>query len=299
MEDLAARVNEFLNRGFSGLEIAQQLGVSHSTVSRIAARAGRRLGPARGSRFDWAAIRAYYEAGHTIAECCRQFGISRGAWDRAVTRGDVAPRPKGTPPPSETRQAVKRLLDEGKTQAAIAAELGLSKATVAHHVRGLGIPPDKRFSRRYDWAEIQQAHDAGLSAMECCAKFGFARATWSKAVATGRIEPRGRKIPIDELLVVGRRTNRSHLKRRLLEEGIKENRCEICGITEWLGKPLNMQLHHKNGDGSDNRLPNLQLLCANCHSQTDTYGGRNGHRRRKPHLRLVEPPPEDEQQNVA
>jgi 5-methylcytosine-specific restriction endonuclease McrA len=40
-----------------------------------------------------------------------------------------------------------------------------------------------------------------------------------------------------------------------------------------------MQLHHINGDGSDNRLENIIFLCANCHSQTDTYGGRNGHRR--------------------
>jgi 5-methylcytosine-specific restriction endonuclease McrA len=65
----------------------------------------------------------------------------------------------------------------------------------------------------------------------------------------------------------------------LLKHGLKESRCERCGITEWQGNPLNMQLHHINGDGSDNRLENIIFLCANCHSQTDTYGGRNGHRR--------------------
>jgi hypothetical protein len=179
-------------------------------------------------------------------------------------------------------------------QAEIAQELGLSKATIAHHVRGLGMPADERFSRRYDWQEVQGAHDAGMSALECCKEFGFARATWSKAVATGRIQPRDRKIPLDELLVVGRKTSRSHLKRRLLEAGIKENRCEICGITHWMGKPVSMQLHHINGDGSDNRLENIQFLCGTCHSQTDTYGGRNGDRRLERNLRLVEPLPDDD-----
>jgi hypothetical protein len=81
-------------------------------------------------------------------------------------------------------------------------------------------------------------------------------------------------MPIEEL-VASRRRSRAHLKRRLLSAGIKQNRCEQCGITEWQGRPLSMALHHLNGDGRDNRLENLQLLCPNCHSQTDTFAGRN------------------------
>lgn len=63
------------------------------------------------------------------------------------------------------------------------------------------------------------------------------------------------------------------LKLKLLEEGIKENKCEICGITEWLGKPINCQLHHIDGDEKNNELSNLQMLCPNCHSQTENYCG--------------------------
>lgn len=63
------------------------------------------------------------------------------------------------------------------------------------------------------------------------------------------------------------------LKKKLLKENIKENKCEICGLTEWLGKPLTIQLHHINGNNSDNSLGNLQMLCPNCHSQTDSYCG--------------------------
>ncbi len=76
-----------------------------------------------------------------------------------------------------------------------------------------------------------------------------------------------------------------HLKGRLLKEGLKENRCEECGLTEWRGKPLSMALHHVNGNGEDNRLHNLSFLCPNCHAQTPNYGGRGGSR--KGRLKLV------------
>lgn len=65
------------------------------------------------------------------------------------------------------------------------------------------------------------------------------------------------------------------LKNRLLSEGYKECRCEKCGNTEWYGKPIPLELHHINGNNSDNRLENLQVLCPNCHAFTDNYGGKN------------------------
>ncbi|MEK6273109.1 MAG: hypothetical protein AABM42_10760 [Actinomycetota bacterium] len=97
----------------------------------------------------------------------------------------------------------------------------------------------------------------------------------------GDIVTRPKATPVEELFVAGRRRNRHHLKWRLLREGLKENRCEECGLTEWRGKPLNMALHHVNGDGHDNRLENIRFLCPNCHAQTPNYGGRNGHWRRR------------------
>lgn len=67
----------------------------------------------------------------------------------------------------------------------------------------------------------------------------------------------------------------SRLKLRLVNENKLEYKCAICGIDEWLGKPLSLQLDHINGINNDHRLENLRFLCPNCHSQTDTYAGKN------------------------
>lgn len=57
-------------------------------------------------------------------------------------------------------------------------------------------------------------------------------------------------------------------------------KCEKCGITEWLGQPINLEVHHINGDRTNNELENLQLLCPNCHSYTSTFA-RKGDKREK------------------
>ena len=65
------------------------------------------------------------------------------------------------------------------------------------------------------------------------------------------------------------------LKQRLIKEGIKQNICEICNSDSWMGKKLNCELDHIDGDRTNHRLENLRMLCPNCHSQTDTYRAKN------------------------
>ena len=56
---------------------------------------------------------------------------------------------------------------------------------------------------------------------------------------------------------------------------LRGRKCENCGLTEWLGEPIKLEVHHKNGDRSNNELENLQLLCPNCHSYTPTFTRKN------------------------
>jgi hypothetical protein len=70
--------------------------------------------------------------------------------------------------------------------------------------------------------------------------------------------------------------NRQLLKQRLIKNNDVKNECSICGLPpEWNKKPLTLTLDHINGVFNDNRKENLRILCPNCHTQTDTFAGRN------------------------
>lgn len=84
------------------------------------------------------------------------------------------------------------------------------------------------------------------------------------------------KTPLSEILVESSSFNRSHLKERLIKEFIIKYECSECKNTGlWNNKKLSLQLEHKNGISNDNRLENLCFLCPNCHSQSDTFAGKN------------------------
>jgi Zn finger protein HypA/HybF involved in hydrogenase expression len=84
------------------------------------------------------------------------------------------------------------------------------------------------------------------------------------------------KIPTKEILEGKHPQYQSYkLKNRLIEEGVKENRCEKCGHDEWMGEPLTIELHHLDGNKYNNLMENLQLLCPNCHSQTKNFRAKN------------------------
>lgn len=85
-----------------------------------------------------------------------------------------------------------------------------------------------------------------------------------------------RKIDIQEILDGKHphyQTNK--LRSRLIKEGIKKKECECCGLVDWLGKSISLELDHIDGNRYNHKLENLRIVCPNCHSQTDTYRGKN------------------------
>jgi Zn finger protein HypA/HybF involved in hydrogenase expression len=68
------------------------------------------------------------------------------------------------------------------------------------------------------------------------------------------------------------------LRFRILYE--QENKCNKCGLDEWLGESLVLELEHKDGNHFNNDRNNLEMLCPNCHSLTETWRGRNKRERK-------------------
>ena len=97
----------------------------------------------------------------------------------------------------------------------------------------------------------------------------FTGQAWNKGKVIGP------KRSVEEYLVENSVVQSFKLKGRLIAEGLKQHKCECCGITEWNGKPAPIELDHINGNHHDNRLENLRILCPNCHAQTATYRGKN------------------------
>ena len=100
------------------------------------------------------------------------------------------------------------------------------------------------------------------------------------------------KLPLDDLLVENSpyKGTSTSLKNRLLSAGILEEKCEECGqSSHWNHKKLVLQLDHKNGNRYDNRRENLRILCPNCHTQTETFGGKRRKNQRFVDKRIVQP----------
>ena len=142
---------------------------------------------------------------------------------------------------SERKDEILKWIEEGQSKAYIARQIGCSPQTVARFLLKEGI----------DYKGNQSG-----------------KGTNKRRYA----------MSLEEYLNSSLDIQTNKVRKKLLKEGVKEYRCERCGLTEWLGNPIPLELHHKDGDRNHNELSNYELLCPNCHAFTDSYRGKNVHK---------------------
>ena len=139
----------------------------------------------------------------------------------------------------ERKEEIEQWIAEGKTKAQMARELGCNPKTINPVLKRLGL---------------EYTGNQGCK---------------------GLSKPNGRELSLLEYLEKSIDIQSNKVRKKLLDEGYKEYKCECCGLTEWLGEPIPLELHHKDGNHFNNELDNFQLLCPNCHAKTSSYRGKN------------------------
>lgn len=106
----------------------------------------------------------------------------------------------------------------------------------------------------------------------------FTGQLWNKG-KTSIQDNRLTKLNVDDIFSESSIASVTYVRKLVKQNKLIPYECECCKITSWNGKSITLQLDHKNGKRTDNRLTNLRYLCPNCHSQTETFCSKN--RKRK------------------
>lgn len=152
-----ADVQRYHDAGHGFVECRRRFGFSHTAWVKAIKRGELRARPVpfgdRRRRYDWAAVQAYYDEGHSYRECQARFGFAAEAWSKAVKRGELRARARLMPikellARSKSRAAVRRRLLEAGLLQNVCSECGLREwlgKPLAMHIDHInGTPDDNR-----------------------------------------------------------------------------------------------------------------------------------------------------------
>lgn len=196
----------------------------------------------------------------------------------------------------EKYKMFKELRDQGLTYTQIASRCNSTKSLVAYY---LGTKWQKDQEKVIEREKAKQEYEQIVVDLiskckninEVCKNLGI-RATNTNYFRINKIIEKynidtshfcidnterkvGRKYTAEDIFKENSDYQKSKLKKKLVEYGYREWKCERCGRSEWEEEKIPLEVHHINGVNNDNRLENLQLLCPNCHAITDNYCGKN------------------------
>lgn len=135
------------------------------------------------------------------------------------------------------------------------------------------------FTTKAKRAEINAKVSATLRGRSCSERVAFKkgydprRKIFSnedrKRATSVRLQKIEENWPIRKASIIsGSETSKRFLRKVLLEE---MPRCNDCGINDWLGTQITLEIHHMDGNPRNNVIGNVELLCPNCHSLTPNH----------------------------
>lgn len=187
----------------------------------------------------------------------------------------------------DRKEKIKLLRLEGKTIPEICTILNISKGTVGYYLKDYKhIKPLSKKGQhliKEHGGEIIDLYLNNVSIKNITEKFGVSHTLIKKILIEKNIyKPKNRKMNIKALLEGKIQYNNPYngalnttIKKYLINQKLKEWKCEICNIEKWNEKEIILELDHIDGNRNNNYLSNLRLICPNCHSQTDTWKKKN------------------------
>ena len=175
----------------------------------------------------------------------------------------------------QKRIRLEGYITAGLSEMEMSRREGKSRSSTRHWINKFGLQTGRErlpISERSDlYEQARTLRWTGLSYAKIASKLGL---------GFDAVVDHVNDIPVDARSNNGRRvTDSSMLKsKRAVRDYIlrtREYKCETCGIVEWQGTALRLEVHHVDGNSSNNSDSNLQLVCPNCHSQTPNYQSKN------------------------